>query len=115
MLDSYYLFYADLFRCPRSHPLFPLEERPLKFGNRTRVEILASILKVAGYGRIKTHIMYRANLSHKQLEKYIEFLEEKGLIKLVSREDGKGRMFQVTEKGYEFLREYSHISGYFEV
>jgi predicted transcriptional regulator len=95
--------------------LFPIEEAPPKFGNRTRVEILASILKVAGNGTIKTHIMYRANLSHKQLEKYIGFLEEKGLIKLVTAEDKQGLRYQVTEKGYDFLREYSHIAGFFEV
>jgi predicted transcriptional regulator len=95
--------------------VFPIEEATPKFGNRTRVEILASILQVAGNGTIKTHIMYKANLSHKQLEKYIGFLEEKGLIGQVVDEGGDGgHMYRVTEKGYEFLKEYSHISGYFE-
>jgi len=93
--------------------LFPLEEKSQQIGNRTRVEILASILKVASNGALKTHIMYGANLSHRQLEKYLAFLEEMGLLIQRRDEDRGTRTYRMTEKGSDFLREYSHLSGFF--
>ena len=93
--------------------MFPLEQRPVQIGNRTRLEILANILKVASNGALKTHIMYKANLSHRQLEKYLAFLEERGLLAQGIDEDLGNRMYRITEKGFDFLREYSHVSGYF--
>ncbi|MGA2239750.1 MAG: winged helix-turn-helix domain-containing protein [Candidatus Bathyarchaeia archaeon] len=93
--------------------MFPLEEKVQQIGNRTRVEILASILQVASKGALKTHIMYRANLSHRQLEKYLAFLEERGLLAQGIDADLGNRIYRITEKGFDFLREYSHVSGYF--
>ena len=90
-----------------------LEEVPEKFGNRTRVEILGSILTVAGRGTLKTHIMYKANLSHRQLEKYLTFLENKGLITQFVDQETSTNRYKVTEKGIEFLKEYTHLSEYF--
>jgi predicted transcriptional regulator len=92
--------------------MLSLEQRPQEIGNRTRIEILASILKVASNGSLKTHIMYKANLSHRQLERYLTFLEERGL--LIQRHDDEigSRMYHVTNRGVDFLREYSHISGF---
>ena len=78
--------------------------------NRTRVEILANILKVASNRTLKTHIMYRANLSHRQLEKYLAFLEQNGLLEQVMY-DGIIH-YQVTEKGIEFLKDYGRLSSY---
>jgi predicted transcriptional regulator len=93
--------------------MFPLEEKTQQIGNRTRVEILASILKVASSGALKTHIMYKANLSHRQLERYLGFLEERGLLAQGIDEDMGNRIYRITDKGSDFLREYSHVSGYF--
>jgi predicted transcriptional regulator len=93
--------------------MFPLENKAQQIGNRTRVEILASILQVASKGALKTHIMYKANLSHRQLEKYLAFLEERGLLVEGIDEDLGNRMYRITERGFDFLREYSHVSGYF--
>jgi predicted transcriptional regulator len=93
--------------------MFPLEQKPQQIGNRTRMEILASILKVASNGALKTHIMYRANLSHRQLERYLALLEERGLLAQGIDEDMGNRIYRITEKGFDFLREYSHVSGYF--
>jgi predicted transcriptional regulator len=77
------------------------------------MEILASILKVASNGALKTHIMYKANLSHRQLERYLAFLEERGLLAQGLDEHMGNRIYRITEKGFDFLREYSHVSGYF--
>ena len=93
--------------------MFPLETRAPDLRNRTRVEIVSSILDVAGKGALKTHIMYKANLSHRQLERYLAFLEDNGLIEKTADSDGT-RMYQATEKGILFLKDYSRISSYFE-
>lgn len=92
--------------------MFPLDERLQQAGNRTRVEILANMLTVAANGALKTHIMYKANLSHRQLEKYLSFLEERGLLTHLA-DANLGSIYRVTEKGLGFLREYSHVSEYF--
>jgi predicted transcriptional regulator len=93
--------------------MFPLENKAQQIGNRTRLEILASILQVASKGALKTHIMYKANLSHRQLERYLAFLEERGLLAEGIDEGLGNRMYRITEKGFDFLTEYSHVSGYF--
>ena len=92
--------------------MFPLEEKTQQIGNRTRVEILASILNVASNGALKTHIMYRANLSHRQLERYLSLLEERGLLTQLIDEEIGSRVYRITDKGCDFLREYSHLSGF---
>jgi len=93
--------------------LYSLNEKPEKYGTRTRVEIIASMLDVAARGALKTHIMYRANLSHGQLEKYLQFLEEKGLIRKLLDDSG-GYSYEATEKGIEFLKDYARLSQYFQ-
>lgn len=92
--------------------MFPLEQKAVEIGNRTRLEILASILKVASNGSLKTHIMYKANLSHRQLEKYLAFLEERALLARITDGNG-GNFYRITDKGFDFLREYSHVTDYF--
>jgi predicted transcriptional regulator len=91
--------------------LLPLEKNEPIIGNRTRIEILASILDVAHNGALKTHIMYRANLSHRQLEKYLAFLTSNQLLEEV-RDEVVGHRYRVTEKGIEFLRDYSRLSAH---
>jgi len=92
--------------------MFPLEQKPQQISNRTRVEILANILNVASHGALKTHIMYRANLSHRQLERYLALLEERGLLAQLVDEEIGSRVYRITEKGCDFLREYSHLAGF---
>ena len=93
--------------------MYALERRTPEIRNRTRVEILSSILDVAGRGALKTHIMYKANLSHRQLEKYLEFLKQNGLLEEVLDPVVGVRLYQATQKGIDFLKDYSRLSGYF--
>jgi len=91
--------------------LFSIEKQQITVAtNRSRVEILASILNVAGNGTLKTHIMYKANLSHRQLEKYLKFLETNGLL-LETIDDLGSRVYRVTDKGMEFLKDYARLSN----
>lgn len=91
--------------------VYPLEKHELVTSNRTRVDILASILDVAHNGALKTHIIYRANLSHRQLEKYLAFLTSNQLLEEVN-DEVVGHRFRVTEKGIEFLKDYSRLSAH---
>jgi predicted transcriptional regulator len=93
--------------------VYSLEKASSLLGNRTRTEILASILNVADRGTLKTHIMYKANLSHRQLEKYLTFLENEGLLVEFEDEETGTTLYKVTEKGIEFLNGYTRLSRYF--
>jgi predicted transcriptional regulator len=94
--------------------VFPIENNVETVANRTRIEILASILKVAQKGALKTHIMYKANLSHKQLTKYLQFVIGNALLQEISDPEDGTRLYQVTEKGIQFLKDYERLSIYME-
>ncbi|MCK4732741.1 MAG: hypothetical protein KAT65_09825 [Methanophagales archaeon] len=72
---------------------------------RSRMDIIADILSVAGEETKKTHIVYSANLNFARVGKYLQYLEDKGLIENRSRE------YKTTEKGGEFLRTYLEMTG----
>jgi len=86
------------------------QPRPI-VSNRSRVEILASILNVAERSTLKTHIMYKANLSHRQLEKYLDFLEQNEMLRQLVDPETATRRYKVTDKGIDFLKDYAHISN----
>jgi len=71
--------------------------------NRNRVEIGASILQVAREGARKTRIMYGANLSYGQLDRYLQLLMTRGLLV----HDGLEAAYRTTDKGILYLRQYS--------
>ena len=53
----------------------------------------------------KTHIMYRANLSHKQLEKYLGILVSK---ELLIRKNG---YYATTDKGLDFIAGFKKVQS----
>lgn len=71
--------------------------------NRNSIEIGASILLVAREGAKKTRIMYSANLSYGQLNRYLQLLTATGLL----AHDGPKRGYKTTERGIVYLRQYS--------
>jgi len=81
-------------------------------GKRSDIDIMASILNEANKGAKKTRIMYRCNLSHRQLEVYLELLL--GMDFLVSRSDkesSKLDLFETTAKGLKFLDAYRTLKA----
>ena len=68
--------------------------------NRHSLDIVRDMLSVALVSVRKTRIMYQANLSFVQVEKYLHDLLEKGLL------NHDGVCYLVTEKGLEFLKLY---------
>jgi predicted transcriptional regulator len=80
---------------------------------RSKLDIIADILRVAsGYAK-KTQIMYQANLSYAIMQKY---LAEMIGASLISFED-ETRSYVLTDKGSAFLdayQEYTKTSMYLE-
>jgi len=69
--------------------------------NRGRLDIVRDVLSIASVKVRKTRIMYGANLSFVQLEKYLSLLQASGLLEY----DG-GSGYLVTERGIKFLQLY---------
>ena len=77
--------------------------------NRSRIEIIGKILSVCNNGLKKTHIMYKVNLSYKQLCEYLEFLEQSALLEPCYDDEGQ-KVFRTASKGTEFLEYYGHLN-----
>jgi len=68
---------------------------------RSEVGILGEILRLAHNGMKKTHIQYKANLSYVQLQNFLTFAVERGLL---GTESGNPNvMYRTTQKGIELL------------
>ena len=61
------------------------------------------ILELAHQGILKTHIMYRANLSHDQLNKYLDILLTRQLL----QQDES--LYVTTARGHEFVETFHEI------
>ena len=71
---------------------------------RNRVEIMHDMLKIIQErdGKIKkTHLMYKANLSHKQMKSYLKELIDKDLLE--NRESDGKSILCITKKGRDFF------------
>ncbi len=78
------------------------DEDVSKIKNRHRLDIVRDVLTVASVRIRKTKIMYRANLSFVQVEKYLKDLLAAGLV-----ESAGASMYVTTKRGEEFLQSYS--------
>jgi predicted transcriptional regulator len=87
-------------------------EESISNSHRGNFDIIADILDASYGGTKKTNLMYRCNLSFKQLKGYSRFLLGNGLLRLngQARED-ETVMFEVTEKGREFLKAYKSLKA----
>lgn len=73
--------------------------------NRGKIQIMADIVDLCKAGIRKTHIMYKANLSYEQINRYLYELLEKELI-IQNLDDGV-LTYRATEKGRSFLQYYN--------
>ena len=72
---------------------------------RSDIDIMANILSEARRGARKTRIMYRCNLSHRQLEAYLELLLDMGFL------ESNSNSFGTTTKGRKFLDAYGALKA----
>jgi predicted transcriptional regulator len=66
---------------------------------RSNIEIISEMLRIGADGAGKTEIMYSANMSYRQLQKYLKFMLAQGLIDKIEV-DNPSVSFRVTEKGH---------------
>lgn len=79
---------------------------------RSKGRIFADILRAlqeGGPAKV-THILYKANLSHDRLTKYLAQLEESGLV--LKNLDGDKVSYGITDKGQKFLVEFRKMEEF---
>jgi predicted transcriptional regulator len=80
--------------------------------HRGSLDIIADILEASHCETRKTYLMYRCNMSFKQLKYYLEFLLKKELLHTVAEDaEPNPGMFKITDKGKEFLRAYKGLKA----
>lgn len=76
---------------------------------RSKLQVLVDILRVANEnGMAKpTHILYKANLSHKLLKTYLEILMSNEFIEKISNQ--RNVYYKITEKGQKFILQFRQM------
>ena len=80
---------------------------------RNRMEIMHDMLKIIQErkGKLKkTHLMYKANLTHNQMKIYLAELTESELIEKYSSKDKTP--LKITEKGSDFFLKYKQMKEF---
>ena len=67
---------------------------------RSNLEVIADILRLGQAG--KTEIMYSANMSYRQLQRYLELLVDGGFLDKIIVPN-PGVKYKVTDKGHRLL------------
>jgi predicted transcriptional regulator len=81
---------------------------------RSNIEIIANMLEIAKVGSRKTRIMYLCNLSFDLLQKYLQQLQNLGLIDVTDGASGD-RIYNITPKGQEFLGDFYELKRHDEL
>ena len=80
---------------------------------RSRMNIISDMLTIIrekGEGIKPTHLMYKANLSHNQMQLYLNDLIKKDLIeKTVSKKENR---IIITKSGRDFLIQYTRMKEF---
>jgi len=77
---------------------------------REKLDIIKDILEAirAKGGEIKpTHLLYKSNLSHDSMKRYVADLMEKEMV--AERQDKSSKKYVITNKGLQFLSSYQQI------
>jgi predicted transcriptional regulator len=75
---------------------------------RSDIEIIADMLKVGENGAGKTEIMYSANMSYRQIQKYLGFLMGQGFIDSMKM-GNPSVTYRVTDSGLKLLQLIANI------
>jgi len=75
---------------------------------RSDIEIIADMLKVGENGAGKTEIMYSANMSYRQIQKYLGYLMASGFIDKMKM-GNPSVTYQVTDSGLKLMQLISNI------
>jgi predicted transcriptional regulator len=87
-------------------------EKGVSLSHRGRLDIMANILNTASNGIKKTQLMYKCNLSFKQMEIYLNLLTTKRLVSKRVHNGAKDvTIYETTTKGHSFLRVYHTLNA----
>jgi len=87
-------------------------EISLKIWKRGFIEIISDILECLTESQLKkTHIMYRCNLDHRVIKKYLLVVESLGLVQK-SNEDRT--LYVITQKGLQYRHEFKSFFAMIE-
>ena len=75
---------------------------------RSNIEIIAEMLKIGENGAGKTEIMYNANMSYNQIQKYLGFLISHGFINKM-HVGNPCVTYQVTDSGMKLLKSIESV------
>ncbi len=75
---------------------------------RSNIEIIAEMLKIGENGAGKTKIMYNANMSYAQIQKYLGFLMSEGFINKIEM-GNPSVTYRVTGNGLKLLESISSL------
>ncbi|MBM4447836.1 MAG: hypothetical protein FJ015_01180 [Chloroflexi bacterium] len=75
---------------------------------RSDIEIIADMLEVGENGAGKTEIMYSANMSYRQIQKYLGFLVGHGFIDQMKM-GNPSVTYQITDSGLKLLQLINNI------
>jgi predicted transcriptional regulator len=78
-------------------------QKPAVGRRRSNIEIIADMLRVGENGAGKTEIMYTANMSYSQIQKYLKYLVSQGFITKANL-DNTMVAYQVTQTGLKLLK-----------
>jgi predicted transcriptional regulator len=82
-----------------------LERETSNENNRGKLEIMADVVYLSTSGIKKTHIMYKANLSYDQINRYLRELLKLTFIE-IAMDDGT-IIYRATKKGRLFIHYYN--------
>ncbi len=75
---------------------------------RSNIEIIAEMLKVGENGAGKTRIMYGANMSYSQIQKYLGFLMNRGFINQV-KVGNPSVTYHITDSGLKLMESIKSV------
>lgn len=82
---------------------------------REKLDIIKDILEAIRDkgGNIKpTHLLYKSNLSHDSMKKYVSELIEKEMLQEIEDMKTKDKKYGITDKGLKFLTDYKQIKEF---
>lgn len=88
--------------------LFLTTREKRRFLQRSRVDIIACILRNSNDTSRKTRLIYKCNLSLSQFNMYADCLIEGGLLERYATEGG-AEIYETSARGKSFLKDYRRI------
>ena len=78
-------------------------------GNRGYLEIIHSILSACTEGALKTHVMFKCNLNSSQVQQYLEYLVDRGLLDKERKAYSSKTSYITSERGRRYMRAYKEV------